>query len=152
MKKVNLLFLYNFILLCLFSNLLSANDHSKFYINKPDLTDQNGTIIQPEDCISVRDIHKNKTELNNTTVKFYARVLNIKNRQETNTVWFRLSDTYDTSFNSNSIIVNSHEKVLPEIGEIICVEGMLKTDVDRSQGYFFPVLIENATIYQDRNN
>lgn len=143
MKKSNL-FLCS--ILFVTTGFLFAQDISdlKFHIQKHDFA-QNHIITQPENCISIKEIYENKKELNGTTVTFTAKILNVTNNLKTETTWLRLSDF------TSSIIANTHEDDVPEIGEVVVIKGKININVAKKQGYFFPVLIEEA-VFCDEND
>jgi hypothetical protein len=152
MKKFNLSLLRNIIFICFIFSLSFAKDNGlKLSITRVDLFQPNQIIAQSDNCISIEKIYEDRVSLNGTIIRFNAKVLNINNNPRTNSTWLHLSDS-SSNVASNIMIHTSllHEDDLPKIDDIVNVEGILQVNVSKEQGYYFPVLIENATINQLR--
>ena len=57
--------------------------------------------------------------------------------------WLHLQD--GSSFRDADDLVFTSKGVMPKEGDVIVAEGILSKDIDFGYGYFYPVIVENAT-------
>ena len=97
-----------------------------------------------DNAVTIEKAYSLKDKLNGKKVLLKAKVVKVS-RNILGKNWIHLQDGTGSEKEKNfDITVTS--KDLPKIGEIVLVEGILKKDKDIGAGYFYPVLIEDATI------
>ena len=93
---------------------------------------------------TVAEVNANRTALKGkpvairaTVVKFTGGVMG-KN-------WIHLRDGSGTAAdNSNDIVLTSQAEF--KVGDIVVVRGIVRTDVDLASGYFYKVIVEDASV------
>ncbi|MFV0481926.1 MAG: hypothetical protein ACK5LP_08070 [Campylobacteraceae bacterium] len=100
---------------------------------------------QSTDCISIREINKQKDELIGTVVEFQAQITKIRVNPEDGKQWIQLSDNSADDKNSYIFVYSYDNSSLLEVGNVVNVQGVLDIDVNYGQGYLFPTLIRGAT-------
>lgn len=96
---------------------------------------------------TIEYIRKHKNELNGTEVNFYAKVVKINSNKNNNLKWLRLAND---ELPACRIIAYTFEDDMPAEGDIVSINGILRTNVEMGQGYFFPILIEKAVFYNNQ--
>jgi len=99
----------------------------------------------PDKVYKVGELFKEKASLNNLKVTVKGKVVKVS-AGIMNRNWSHLRDgTGDPAQNTNDLTVTTAEK-LPAQGKVVTVSGTLRKDKDFGSGYFYPVIIEDATI------
>jgi hypothetical protein len=100
------------------------------------------SIETPDDSKTVEQIYNERVSLAGKTVKVKGKVVKI-NQNIMNRNWIHLQDgTGDES--SSDLVVTSQNVVA--VGDIVTAEGIVASDKDFGAGYFFAVIVEDATI------
>ena len=101
-----------------------------------------------ENGYSVAELYAKGKELDKKKVKVHAKVVKVslsimgKN-------WVHLQDgTGDPNNGTHDLVVTTQQK--PTVGEIVTVEGTLYADKDFGAGYRYDVIIEQATINNNK--
>ncbi len=102
---------------------------------------------QGPDAFTISELYARKDELANRKVRVRAQVVkatpNIMKRN-----WIHLQDgSGDPARGSFDLTVTSQE--LPQVGEIVVVEGELHVNKDFGAGYRYDLIIENARVKKD---
>ena len=98
--------------------------------------------VEPKDgSISLAELAKNKKKLEGKTVKIRGKVVKFSaNIMDTN--WMHIQDgTNHDSFNDLTVTTN----VTANVGDIITLEGKLVLNKDIGHGYFFEILLADAS-------
>lgn len=104
-----------------------------------------GEIMTAVDGNTIADLFKMSDSLKSTSVKVKAKVMKISlNIQGKN--WITLQDGTGTK-PDNKLRATSSEVVSP--GDVVVVNGILKTDIDIGAGYKYKILLENATFSKE---
>lgn len=96
---------------------------------------------QPK-IMAVADVYKNRTSLAGKTIRAQGKVVKANNGIK----GYNFVHVQDGtgSAGSNNLIVRS--KQTASVGEQVVVSGFVSVDKDMGAGYFYPLLIEEATI------
>jgi len=100
-----------------------------------------GEIKPLADGKTVADIYAESEQLSGQVVSMNARVVKF-NKRIMGKNWITLRDGTGTE-PEDKIVATSQEVLTP--GDLVIVKGTLKTDVDLGRGYFYKVLLEEAT-------
>jgi len=92
--------------------------------------------------LTVAEIYAQKESLTGKTVKVIGKVMKI-NRNILGRNWVHLQDG-TTHEGENDLVITSEDDF--SIGGIVVAEGRLARDKNFQSGYFFPVLVEEATL------
>ena len=90
---------------------------------------------------TIADIFVESDQLKEQEVSLNAKVIKI-NKHIMGRNWITLQDGTGTK-PENRLVATSQEEVSP--GDIMVVKGTVKTDVDLGHGYFYKVMLEEAT-------
>lgn len=90
---------------------------------------------------TIADIYADADELKNKVVSLNAKVVKI-NKGIMGKNWISLKDGTGTK-PENKLVATTQEVLTP--GDLVIVKGTLATDVDLGRGYFYKVLLEEAT-------
>ncbi len=124
----------------------STPDHMKqVHSGAMTVPKQNVNIEHLDEGYTVEQIYKNKDKLNGKSVEIKGKVIKY-NPQIMNRNWIHIQDGTGTE-NDYDLVVTSSDQV--KVGDVIVVEGMVTTDKDFGAGYYFPVIVENASIEVD---
>lgn len=99
-------------------------------------------IAKAKDGVTVADCFEKKESLKNTKVIIRGKVVKY-NTGIMGKNWIHLRDGSGTE-GKNDIVVTTDNTT--KVNDTITVTGTLSTDKDIGSGYFFPVIIENASI------
>jgi hypothetical protein len=109
-------------------------------------TDKQQISVAPlKDGMTIQQIYSGSSDLKGKVVKVKAEVVKF-NKQIMKRNWIHIQDGTGTE-NNFDLVVTSDQDV--QVGDIIIAEGKLAVDKDFGAGYFFPVIIENATITKE---
>ena len=109
---------------------------------KPNIEKKNVKIEASENTISIADLFKNKEKYNNKTVTLKGEVTKF-NPAIMNVNWFHMQD--GTEFNGEfDLTVTTTANV--QVGDIVTLEGTVTLNKDFGAGYFYTIIIENATL------
>jgi len=100
-----------------------------------------GEVKPLADGKTIADIYADSEELSGKVLSLNAKVVKF-NKRIMGKNWITLQDGTGTE-PGNKIVATSQEVVAP--GDLVIVKGTLKTDVDLGRGYFYKVLLEEAT-------
>ncbi len=99
-------------------------------------------VAKAEGGYTVAEIFSQSAKLKDQTVKVNGRVTKVV-RGVMGKDWVHIQDGSGAE-GTNDLVVTSPTADVTE-GEVVTVTGKVKTDVDFGYGYFYPVLIEDAT-------
>lgn len=107
-----------------------------------DASPNSSEVIKPvPGAITLADLFEHKKDYANKKVKIHGKVVKFS-EDIMNTNWIHIQD--GTSFGpDNDLIVTSN--VTANVGDIITLEGEVVLDKDIGYGYFFEVLLSEAT-------
>ncbi len=109
-------------------------------------TDKQQISITPlKDGKSIQQIYSESSELKGKVIQVKGQVVKF-NKQIMKRNWIHLQDGTGTE-NNFDLVVTSDQDV--KVGDIIIAEGKLSVDKDFGAGYYFPVIIEDATITKE---
>lgn len=100
-----------------------------------------GEIKPLEDGKTIADIYAESDQLSGQVIRLNAKVVKF-NKKIMGKNWITLRDGTGAE-PENKIVATSQEVLAP--GDFVIVQGILKTDVDLGRGYFYKVLLEEAT-------
>ncbi len=90
-------------------------------------------------------LFKEKASLSNKKVAVKGKVVKVSSGIM-GVNWIHLQDgSGDPAAKTNDLTVTTSQE-LPEVGKTVTVTGTLRKDKDFGSGYFYPVIIEEATI------
>ncbi|MEW6427434.1 MAG: DNA-binding protein [Thermodesulfobacteriota bacterium] len=97
-----------------------------------------------DNAVTVADIYAKKAELSGKPIALRGKVVKVsKNIMGKN--WVHLQDgTGSPMDNTHDFVVTTSE--VPEMDEVITVNGVLATDKDFGAGYVYGVIVEDATV------
>lgn len=99
--------------------------------------------IEPlSDGKTIQQIFSNKSSLNGEMVKVKGKVIKF-NKQIMKRNWIHIQDGTGGE-NEFDLVITSNQEV--QVGDIIIAEGKVVVDKDFGAGYFFTVIIEDASI------
>lgn len=102
---------------------------------------QAGEITPLEDGKTISAIYTNVKELKDQQVALRAKVMKVS-LEILGKNWITLQDGTGTAPN-NKLLATTTEVV--EIGDVVTVKGVIKTDIDLGSGYKYKVVMEEAT-------
>ena len=109
----------------------------------------NISVEKLEGGYTIAEILSKSDELAGKDVKLRAVVVkvlpNIMNK-----TWIHLQDGTSTETGENELTVTYTGSEQFEVGDVVVVSGVLKTNVDIGSGYFFKVLIDGAQIEKEK--
>ena len=98
-----------------------------------------------EKVYKVSELYKGKAALDKQKVTVRGKVVKVSvgimNRN-----WLHLQDGSGTSGKQDNDLTVTTAQELPAVGKIVTVNGTLAKDKDFGSGYFYPVILEEATI------
>jgi len=103
------------------------------------------SITSLKDGKSIQQIFSESSELKGKVIRVKGQVVKF-NRQIMKRNWIHIQDGTGTE-NNFDLVVTSDKDV--KVGDIIIAEGKLAVDKDFGAGYYFPVIIEDATITEE---
>jgi len=109
------------------------------------ISKQNVKIEPLDDGYTIEKIYSEKNDLNGIVVEVKGKVVKY-NPQIMNRNWIHIQDGTGSE-NDYDLVVTSADEV--KVGDIIIVEGSVTIDKDFGAGYFFPIVIEDASIKLD---
>jgi hypothetical protein len=95
---------------------------------------------------TIQQIFNDRSDLNGKLVKVKGKVIKF-NQQIMKRNWIHIQDGTGKE-DEFDLVITSSDKV--EVGDIIIAEGKLATEKDFGAGYFFPVIIEDASITKEQ--
>ena len=93
----------------------------------------------------VADLFKDKAKLDNQKVTVKGKVVKVASGIMGKN-WLHLQDGTGSASNKTNDLTVTTSQDLPEVGKTVTVTGTLRKDKDFGSGYFYPVIIEEATI------
>jgi hypothetical protein len=98
-----------------------------------------------EKVYKVSELYKGKATLDKQKVTVRGKVVKVSvgimNRN-----WIHLQDGSGTPGNQDNDLTVTTDQGLPAVGKVVTVTGTLAKDKDFGSGYFYPVIVEEATI------
>jgi len=101
-----------------------------------------GSIAKAEGGVTVAEIYGGKTELAGKSVKIKGKVMKVS-QQIMGRNWIHIQDGSGEA-GSNDLTVTSDS--VPNVGDIVVVDGTLAADKDFGAGYTYEVIVEGATV------
>jgi hypothetical protein len=93
---------------------------------------------------TVAEIYSQKPALKDRTVSVRGKVVKV-NANIMGKNWIHIQDgTGDPKARTNDLTVTSQSSA--SVGDVALVKGVVRTDKDLGMGYFFPIIIEDATV------
>ena len=109
-------------------------------------TDKQQINVEPlKNGLTIQQIYSQSADLKGKSVKIKGQVVKF-NKQIMKRNWIHIQDGTGTE-NDFDLVVTTDKDV--KVGDIIIAEGKLAVDKDFGAGYFFPVIIEDATITEE---
>ncbi|BCG48320.1 hypothetical protein GEOBRER4_n3207 [Citrifermentans bremense] len=93
----------------------------------------------------VSDVFKNKAQLNKQSVTVKGKIVKISAGIMGKT-WIHLQDGSGSAAAKDNDLTVTTTQDAPSTGKTVTVTGTVAKDKDFGSGYFYPVIIENATI------
>jgi len=94
------------------------------------------------DTMSIKDAWEKRISLNGQTIKVRGKVVKISpNIMSRN--WIHIQDGTGVGSEVSDIVFTSKER--PNVGDIVTASGVVSTDKDFGAGYFYKIIVENAT-------
>lgn len=93
----------------------------------------------------VADVYKNKDALNKKQVTVKGKVVKVSaNIMDKN--WIHIQDGSGHPGAKNNDLTVTTTEAAPAVGKVVTVTGTVAKDKDFGAGYFYNVIVENATI------
>ena len=93
----------------------------------------------------VSELYSQKSKLDNQRVRAKGKVVKVT-FGIMNKNWIHLQDgSGDRSKKNNDLTVTTTQE-LPNVGDVVVVEGVMRKDKNFGGGYFYEVIIEEATV------
>lgn len=108
-------------------------------VQKPDIMDSS---YRQQGTVTVAELFANRERYAGKKVRVRGRVTKTSS-QIMKRNWLHLQD--GSRFQNADDLVFTSEGMLPKEGEIIVAEGIVAKEKDFGYGYFYPVIVENAT-------
>jgi hypothetical protein len=109
-------------------------------------TDKQQINVEPlKNGLTIQQIYSQSADLKGKSVRIKGQVVKF-NKQIMKRNWIHIQDGTGTEKDFD-LVVTADKDV--KVGDIIIAEGKLSVDKDFGAGYFFPVIIEDATITED---
>jgi len=99
-----------------------------------------GEIAKPKGGKTIAELFSEKDKLNQRSVMARAKVMKV-NKNIMGTNWVTLVDGTGKA-PDDRIVATSQE--IPSIGDVVTVQGLMKTNVNLGSGYQYKALIEDA--------
>ncbi|GEM_PF-1262650 len=99
-------------------------------------------IAKPSGGYTIAELYSKKSDLNGTSVSVAGRVTKVS-KGIMGRDWIHIVDDSRDASAGDFTITSPSSNV--NVDEVVVVTGKLNTDVDFGYGYFYPVIIENAT-------
>lgn len=96
----------------------------------------------PAAGVTVAEVYRDRKALEGKRVKVRGKVMKV-NRGILGRNWLHVSDGTGEA-GKDDLVVTSQQ--VAEVGSVVVVDGVVKTDLDLGSGYFFSVLLEEATV------
>ncbi len=100
------------------------------------------TLPKAEGGYTIEELYEKKADLKDKKVKVNAKVVKVS-RNIMNKDWVHLQD--GTGKDATSDVVVTAQNADVQVGDTVVVDAVLQTDVDFGYGYFFPVILQEAT-------
>ena len=98
-----------------------------------------------EKVYKVSELYKGKATLDKQKVTVRGKVVKVSvGIMDRN--WIHLQDGSGTPGNQDNDLTVTTAQGLPAVGKVVTVTGTLAKDKDFGSGYFYPVIVEDATI------
>jgi hypothetical protein len=98
-----------------------------------------------EKIYKVSELYKGKTTLDKQKVTVRGKVVKVS-AGIMNKNWIHLQDGSGSPAKKDNDLTVTTSEDLPAIGKVVTVNGTLAKDKDFGSGYFYQVIVENATI------
>ncbi len=126
-----------------FDKILFASDPTAKKQSKPSLQpDIMDSRYRQQGTVTVAELFANREHYAGKKVRVRGRVTKTSEKIMKRN-WLHLQD--GSRFQNADDLVFTSEGVLPKEGEIVIAEGIVVKDKDFGYGYFYPVIVENAT-------
>ncbi len=113
----------------------------------PSVAKENVSISPLKDGKTVADIYTDKSDLKGKSVKIRGKVVKY-NPAIMSRNWIHIQDGTGSG-NDYDLMVTSTDEA--EVGQIVVVEGTVEVNKDFGYGYYYPVLLENASVKVQKN-
>jgi uncharacterized protein YycO len=123
----------------------TPDEMKKIHANALTLDKEKIKVEPASDGKTIEQIFAQKSELKGEIVKVRGKVVKF-NKQIMKRNWIHIQDGTGDE-NNYDLVITSDQDV--KIGDIITAEGKLAIDKDFGAGYFFPVIVEEASIKKD---
>lgn len=124
----------------LFASDTSHKEHTQQVQNrKPDIMHSQ---YQKQGTLNIAQLVKNRASYKNATVTIRAKVTKVSQAIMKRN-WVHLQD--GSRFSNIDDIVFTTKNTPPKVGNIVYASGKVAIDKDFGYGYFYPVIVENAT-------
>ncbi len=104
-----------------------------------------GLPLQPDETISIAELYANKTVYQGKTVRLHGKVVkynpNIMGKN-----WVHIQDGTEHEGKNDLTVTTS---MTTKVGDEITVEGTVVLNKDLGAGYFYEILLEDATIVKE---
>jgi hypothetical protein len=121
-----------------------ANHAHGVVVQAPNVADVAVPKAQGPNARTVAEIYGKRAELKGKPVLLRGKVVKVTSAVMDKN-WVHLRDgSGSAKDNTNDIIVTTREQ--PQVGSIVVAKGVVRTDVDLGSGYFYKVLVEDATL------
>ena len=117
--------------------------------HKMAISDKNTEVIKVEkaegpDAYTVAELHAKRGELDTKSIVLKGQVIKVT-QAIMGKNWVHIQDGSGIAMDgSNDITVTTQD--VPEVGSVVTVKGTLSKDKDFTMGYFYAVIIEDASI------
>lgn len=109
---------------------------------KPELVKQNIEVAHADGAITISKLYSNKEKYTGKKVKVTGKITKY-NDMIMNRNWFHIQDGTEHDGNFDLTITSMD---VANVGATVTFEGVIALDKDFGAGYFYPVIMEDATI------
>jgi len=106
------------------------------------LVPNTGEVIRAEGDLSIADLFAKRAELTGQTVSLRAKVIKVSNNIQGKT-WLTMADGTGAAPDDLLRVVTDGNA---EIGQVLSVRGVVRTDVDLGAGYKYKLLVDEAEL------
>lgn len=95
--------------------------------------------------VKVSDVFKDRAALDKKQVSVKGKVVKVST-EIMNRNWVHIQDGSGSAAKKDNDLTVTTTKDVPAVGKVVTVTGTVAKDKDFGAGYFYPVIVENATI------
>ena len=121
---------------------VTNNQTSTPEATKPTIEKKDVKVKASENTISISELFKNRDNYNNKTVRLKGEVTKY-NPAIMNVNWLHIQD--GTEFNGEFDLTVTTSATI-QVGDVVTLEGTVTLNKDFGAGYFYTIIIENATL------